>query len=201
MAQVIALGAEAQISKDSYLDKETVVKNRLKKKYRNNILDSTIIKSRTKQEALLLHHAKLAGVNTPIVYKTNRKGTIVMEHINGKLLREDLGKENYKDICREIGSGIAKIHGAGIVHGDLTTSNLIMRDKELFFIDFGLGFFSKKQEDFAVDLLNFKKTYSATHFNLLEGWEIITNAYTKEFLQGKEVVAKIEEIEKRARYL
>ena len=199
--KIEAVGAEAEISFGDFLGKKSAVKSRVVKKYRNEILDSRIRKERTKQEALLLHRAKEAGVPTPFIYKIDRKGcAIVMERVEGKLLRKILDEKNYKNICKDIGKNVAILHKEGIVHGDLTTSNIILRDNDLVFIDFGLGFFSNKAEDFAVDLLNFKKTYSATHFKLGEGWGMLAESYAKEFGKGKEVVRLIEGIEKRARY-
>lgn len=199
--KIEAVGAEAEISFGNYLGKESAVKNRVVKKYRNAVLDSRIRKERTKQEALLLHRAKEAGVMAPFIYKIDRKGSaITMEKVDGKLLRKTLDEDNYRGICKEIGKKVALLHMNGIVHGDLTTSNIILRDKDLVFIDFGLGFFSGKAEDFAVDLLNFKKTYSATHFRLEKGWGILAESYEKKFGRGKEVVRLIEGIEKRARY-
>ena len=105
------------------------------------------------------------------------------------------------EICREIGKAIARMHEADLIHGDLTTSNILLEGGKLYFIDFGLGFYSKKIEDKAVDLLVFKKTYEATHCNLPEGWGMILEGYLKEYgAAGKAIAGQIEKIEQRARY-
>jgi Kae1-associated kinase Bud32 len=200
--RLIAKGAEADISLTEYLGRPAVRKNRTSKGYRNSVLDSSIRKSRTRQEAVLLHRAKAAGVETPAVYSIEKKNTsIIMEKAEGKLLRETISRTNYKKACAAIGRNIARLHEAGIVHGDLTTSNLISADGKIVFIDFGLGFLSRKEEDFAVDLLNLRKTYLATHFSVSEGWNVIKENYCRGFSGGAGVFAKLAEVERRARYL
>lgn len=207
--QILSNGAEAIIRVSSYLGREAVEKKRIPKKYRNPILDAKIREARTGQEAVLLHKAKLAGVESPVLYNIDAKeASLVMEKVEGGLVKKILNAGNCEDICSSIGAGIARLHKAGIIHGDLTTSNIILGGNnggnsccEIVFIDFGLGFFSKKDEDFAVDLLNLKKTYTATHFNIPQGWEKVRESYVKEFPEGKKVVEKISEIEERARYM
>ena len=71
--------------------------------------------------------------------------------------------KNYKEICVQIGASIAKLHNANIIHGDLTTSNMIISKNKLYLIDFGLGFESHKAEDKAVDLHVLKEALEARH--------------------------------------
>src|SRR6185295_12252772 len=98
---------------------------------------------------------------------------------------------------------IARMHGHGLVHGDLTTSNVLVRPvkrgNELVMIDFGLSTYSTKLEDLAVDLVNLKKTFTATHADFEGGWEVIQRAY---LAQGgkKNVLTQMEDVEKRIRY-
>ncbi|MCX8158515.1 MAG: KEOPS complex kinase/ATPase Bud32 [Candidatus Diapherotrites archaeon] len=198
---VLFEGAEAELIEASYINKDVIIKLRKPKEYRNKILDEQIRKFRTKAEVTLINRAKQAGVLTPFILKIDKKNfAIYLEKINGKLVKEILNSNNYKEICSEVGKNIAKLHKASIIHGDLTTSNIIKNKDNLIFIDFGLGYFSEKIEDFATDLLNLKKTYLATHFKYYDGWKIIEGEYKREFSKGKEVIAKLQEIEKRARY-
>lgn len=111
-----------------------------------------------------------------------------------------LGEEMKGKYCKVLGKEIAKLHSEGIVHGDLTTSNVLIHNKGLVFLDFGLGFFSKKEENFAVDLLNLKKTFLATHADFEQGWEEIEEGYCKGFATGRRILEKLEEIEGRVRY-
>ena len=78
-----------------------------------------------------------------------------------------------------LGEQIGKLHTAGLIHGDLTTSNAIVRNQKIVLIDFGLSYDSAKQEDQAVDLLGLKKTFLATHANFPNGWTSILKGYVK----------------------
>ncbi|MBU0635873.1 Kae1-associated serine/threonine protein kinase, partial [Candidatus Micrarchaeota archaeon] len=151
--KLIKRGAEAVLYKTKHWKQDALLKKRIPKKYRTAILDEKIRKQRTKQEAILLHHAKKATVRTPTLLKVDKKKhQLWMEWIPGKALKTVLGKQ-HANWCKAIGKKIALLHTAGIIHGDLTTSNIIVSGKELVFVDFGLGFFSNKIEDRAVDLV------------------------------------------------
>ncbi len=65
-------GAEAALYEETYLGQPALVKERLPKAYRVPELDERIRRERTKQECVLLHRAKLAGVRTPLVYRVDR---------------------------------------------------------------------------------------------------------------------------------
>lgn len=199
---LIRKGAEANLYKSEYLGKEALIKERIPKNYRNAELDSGIRKKRAREEAQLLHNAKALGVRTPLIYKIEREsGTIIMEFVSGKRMKDALNEKNL-NLCKLLGNKIGILHANGIVHGDLTTSNIIIHNGAPVFIDFGLGFYSRKIEDFAVDLLNFKKTYNATHFNLPKGWRLILRGYAEESgARARQVIKQIAEIEARARYL
>ncbi|KAI0704439.1 hypothetical protein C8T65DRAFT_654041 [Cerioporus squamosus] len=68
-----------------------------------------------------------------------------------------------------IGTEIAKMHQADIIHGDLTTSNMMLRHPssrkglQLVLIDFGLAYISTLVEDKAVDLYVLERAFSSTH--------------------------------------
>ncbi|KIM51686.1 hypothetical protein SCLCIDRAFT_1224240 [Scleroderma citrinum Foug A] len=64
-----------------------------------------------------------------------------------------------------IGVEIAKMHLADIIHGDLTTSNMMLRREtnDLVLIDFGLAFHSTLVEDKAVDLYVLERAFASTH--------------------------------------
>ena len=201
MRKEISRGAEAVIFQDNFLGRKVIVKQRNPKKYRARELDEKINSERIKKEALMIHKAKKIGVRTPFIFDLNRKEKkIVMEFIEGKTLKETLNKKNLI-YCKELGKIISLMHKNNLIHGDLTTSNVIKakdKGKELVLIDFGLSYESSKLEDKAVDLLNLKKTFLATHFKLKEGWQLILNEYEKE--SKIKISEKIKEIEGRARY-
>ena len=93
------------------------------------------------------------------------------------------------------------MHAADIVHGDLTTSNMILKDGKVYFIDFGLGQHTKRAEDKGVDMRLLHDAIKAAHYNILdECWVSIIKGYKKEFKNAEVVIKKIEEIARRARY-
>ena len=185
----------------AYLGKPVLVKDRVPKPYRTKELDEKIRRERTKQEVVLLHRAKFAGVKTPVVYQVDRAGTrIFMELVHAPRLKDALNAKNV-GLCRKVGRLVGKLHAQGLVHGDLTTSNiLLMGEDELVFIDFGLGYFSERVEDQAVDLLVFRKTFEATHFDLPQGWKGVCEGYRAACEDAEKVFKQMEEIEARARY-
>ena len=200
--QLIKQGAEAKLYKTTYIERESVVKERQRKKYREKSLDNKILKERIRTECTLLSKAKKAGVRAPVVYKVDlKKFAITQEFISGKTLKEELLEgNNTKEICKKAGKEIGKMHSANLIHGDLTTSNIILHNNILVFLDFGLGAISSKIEDKAVDLLVFKKTFLATHYNIEKQWKLIEEDYSKEFKQGKQVLIHLKDVEARARY-
>ena len=60
------------------------------------------------------------------------------------------------------------MHEAKIVHGDLTTSNMLLRNSQpnhLVMIDFGLSYTTSLAEDMAVDLYVLERAILSTHPN------------------------------------
>lgn len=117
----IARGAESVI----YEDKDTIVKDRLKKGYRLREIDDELRKQRTRREANLLQKVPIPH---PKLIHSDDKQKIVMEKINGKKLREVLDKK--PELAKRIGELVAELHNHNIIHGDLTTSNMILRSKK-----------------------------------------------------------------------
>ncbi len=190
---LIAKGAESNIVKSSYLGEKAVLKDRIPKRYRISEIDDKIRKARTKEEAKLLSDAKRAGVKTPVLYDINlEEKSILMEEIEGSMVK-DIINEN---ISFKIGCDIAKLHSAGIIHGDITSSNIMLQDDKLVFIDFGLGKYSNLDEDNAVDLLVLKKSLQSIDYNLaLKYFDSVLKGY-----DNKNIVDKISDIESRGRY-
>lgn len=198
MVELIKRGAEAEIRRVKLRKGTAVEKHRLKKGYRCRELDKKIRLDRTKNESNLLHKAKQAGLRTPLIFSIDPgKKSIFMELIKGKNSK-DVIKGNL-GLCEKIGKNIALLHSNSIIHGDLTTDNILVKDKGVVFIDFGLGFYSDKKEDKAVDLINLKKTLLAGDPSLGREWEKIIKAYNSQIM-GEEIGKKLEEIEKRGRY-
>ena len=199
--KLIQQGAEAKIFLN---EKENqIIKDRTSKAYRNPELDKKIIKSRTKAETKLLIKASKI-VNSPSPRESKEQNKIIMPYIEGQKLSDFLNNfqfEKQKQILKKIGKAVAKLHQVDIIHGDLTTSNMILKDNEIFFIDFGLGYISKKIEDKAVDLHLLKQALEAKHF---EHWQELfkefKESYSKNYPEAKQIFERIIAVEKRGRY-
>lgn len=196
---IIQQGAEALILKK----RNDVIKRRIKKSYRIPEIDDKIRKLRTRSESKLLKKASEL-IEIPLIIKTDEKTKeIVMKFIDGKKLSEYLNKfslKKQKEICKKIGESVAKLHDKDIIHGDLTTSNMILKNNKVYFIDFGLGFISHKIEDKAVDLHLLKQALEARHFkNWKELVEKVFNSYKKS-KDSEKVFIQLKVVEKRGRY-
>ena|SRR4030042_1818901 len=196
--KLLQQGAEAVI----LLENNLITKDRIKKSYRIKELDEKIRKQRTKAEKKLLEKASKI-INAPNPFPLKEFDKITMPFIEGKKLSENLDSfslEKQKEICRNIGQEIAKLHEADIIHGDLTTSNMILKDNLIFFIDFGLGYISRKIEDKAVDLHLLKQALEAKHF---KNWEELFREVMKgyeNYKESKKVLERFKVVEKRGRY-
>ncbi len=197
--KILCQGAEAKI----ILSNDFVIKDRIPKSYRLKELDDKIRKRRTKSESkLLIKASKIISSPKPFfIPQVSYK--IKMPFIDGKKLSEHLDNfelKKQKQICKQIGESIAKLHDSDIIHGDLTTSNMILKDNKVFFIDFGLGFISKKFEDKAVDLHLLKQALEAKHF---KNWEELVKKVFKGYEKSKDskiVLERLKAVEKRGRY-
>jgi len=187
---------------------EVIVKHRIKKSYRVPELDERLRSSRTALEAKLFADAKLVGVPAPVVYEVDRVGMrIVMEFVDGrqvKLVLDKLRPKDRRKLCERIGRQVARLHLAGIIHGDLTTSNMILtRGGKVYFVDFGLGEYNPSLESRGVDLHLLKRALQSIHFRITdEAYYAVVAGYRREFGKGAdEVIKRVEEIEKRGRYI
>jgi len=194
--KLLSHGAEARLYKDG----EVLVKDRIKKAYRLAVLDAKLRKRRTKSEISLLQTAGRCSVNVPRIVSF-ADTVIEMEFINGKLVKDIINEQNAEQLAAMIGTGIARLHEYNIIHGDLTTSNMILHKNRLYFIDFGLGFQSSKTEDKAVDLYLLRNAIEAAHWQILKkAWNIILNAYKSEYKDADKTIKTLVQIEKRGRY-
>ena len=201
--EIVQRGAEAILYKTERPEGVALVKDRVKKGYRLPELDERIRKQRTSMEARMLERARRAGVDTPRVWGAG-DGKITMEWIDGERVKDCLDgmpESGRMELYRLIGESVAKLHGAGLVHGDLTTSNMILKGGKLYIIDFGLGKSSKKVEDQAVDLHLFYEAVRSTHFRLLdEAWENVLKHYRLKYRIANEVLSQVDKIRTRRRY-
>jgi len=191
---------------------QIISKQRTKKSYRLEIIDNQIRTSRTKREAKLLTKASSLNINVP---KILSQGThnLEIEYIKGDKLSDTLNtynKPKQTSTLKKLGKQVSKLHQANIIHGDLTTSNVILADhqnsksstsqispQKIFIIDFGLGYISAKVEDKAVDLHLIKQALLAKHF---QNHKQLFLAFLKGYNDSGEVIKRLEIVEKRGRY-
>lgn len=193
--KLIGHGAEAKV----YETKNSVLKTRIKKSYRHDLIDKHLRKIRTRSEAKLLTKVLSLGINVPKIFNSDdKKMTLEMEKIEGKKVRDifdDSDEALKKNICKEIGKTIKKLHQNDIIHGDLTTSNMIWNDK-LVLIDFGLGKVSSRIEDKAVDIHLLKECFKSKHHVHWKGyWKVFKRNYALE-----NSFDQLEKVEARTRY-
>jgi Kae1-associated kinase Bud32 len=211
--KLIQQGAEAKL----YRDGGELVKDRVRKGYRLPELDARIRKLRTRGEARLLDTAARAGLNVPRVLRAE-DSILRMEFIDGRRVKDALNvvsEAERREICELMGGTAGKMHSIGIVHGDMTTSNMIIterplgsmegcgrkKDIKLYLIDFGLGKMSRKVEDQAVDLYLLYEALKAAHFEYLNrSWQYILKSYDANYKDAKAAIQRFKVIEKRRRY-
>jgi TP53 regulating kinase-like protein len=207
--RLLQKGAEASLFLADWHGKQVVIKARLPKKYRPAKLDAAIRGYRTVHEPQLMHEAKKAGVATPFIFLVDVKNAaITMEFVEGKQVKQLLGcisLRERRELCVRIGELVGKLHGRGVIHGDLTTSNMILNGEgKIFLVDFGLGEKSMELEAKGVDLHLLKRALQSTHYQFAEEcFESVMKGYSA-VLGAEEtgkVLGKIKEIEKRGRYI
>lgn len=202
-------GAEANLHLEEWHGRKVVMKRRLPKAYRLPQLDSAVRTQRTLHEPMLIHKAKEAGVPTPAIYMIDlAESNIIMEHVEGKQVKQVLNTLPLKEklrLCRHIGTLIGRLHKHGIIHGDLTTSNMILTSSgNVYFVDFGLGEYSDEVEIRGVDLHLMKRALQSTHHVFAKQcFGAVAAGYARSVGQQEaaKVLEKIQEIERRGRYV
>jgi len=186
-ASVVAVGAEAVLVRGEIAGEKVMVKYRVAKPYRHPQLDARLRVARTSLEARLLAKAGLLSVNVPhVVYMDASNGILVTSFVEGRRLKdildESVDDEVVHELVRQAGSMVAKLHVNGIIHGDLTTSNLIVQGDKVWLIDFGLGYFSQRDEDRGTDIHLLLRVFESSH-------PLMASRLLEYFLQGYRSVA------------
>lgn len=180
-------GAEAIISFSHLLGKKVAIKTRDPKNYRAKEIDTNLRKIRTRVEARLLHKAKIAGVLCPTVLCIE-DFALWLSFIKGN--RPKLNQ----DFAKKAAEILAKLHSNNIIHGDFTPANLI-KNKTLYLVDFGLGFFSSDVEDKAIDVLTMLKSLEEESLK-----KTFLSDYIANYKKSKDVLKRIKVVESRVRY-
>jgi TP53 regulating kinase-like protein len=189
----IAEGAEAVL----YKVDGKIIKKRIQKSYRIADLDTKLRKYRTRFEAKILRKLARAGVAVPNVLSVDEKGAILeLEFIDGQKLRDYLLATKNWALFADVGKLVRAMHAENICHGDLTTSNMILKDGKIYLIDFGLAQYSARIEDKAVDLHLLKECLKSKHFDI---WEAAWKTFVENYSDAN-VLKRLAIVEKRGRY-
>lgn len=198
-------GAEATLTASLFLGRLVVIKHRLPKGYRLPALEAMIARGRMRNEARLMRRARACGVAVPAVLDADpEQQSLALEYLGPHALRtqyEGLPRAQRVRAARSMGQAVGRLHAASIIHGDLTTSNMVRKGGRVHLIDFSLGHVSDKTEDRAVDLKAFKDSFHATHLKhagefaeVLRGYRAVVGS------RADAVIAHIGSIERRRRY-
>ncbi len=205
-------GAEAKIYSSTLISKPVIVKERFKKTYRHPILDGKLTHRRTSQEVRSMARCRKAGISTPVVYfvdYTTHK--IYMENVENAVLIKDVinskleqnADEDLDLLAQKLGALLGKMHSIDVIHGDLTTSNMLLRaEEDIVVIDFGLSYISSLVEDKGVDLYVLERALLSSHPNTEQFFETVLQSYvmaTESSEKAKEVLTKLDEVRLRGR--
>ncbi|KVI03915.1 EKC/KEOPS complex subunit TP53RK [Cynara cardunculus var. scolymus] len=207
---LIKQGAEARVFESTFAGRKSVVKERFSKKYRHPTLDSKLTLKRLNAEARCMTKARRLGVSTPVLYAVDPVShTLTFEYVEGPSIKDiflEFGlqgvvEERMDDIALQIGDTIGKLHDGGVIHGDLTTSNMLWRSgsNQLVLIDFGLSFVSTLPEDKAVDLYVLERALLSMHSSCGNVMDKILAAYRKSSKQWSSTLNKLGQVRLRGR--
>ncbi|KAG8447056.1 hypothetical protein GDO86_014487 [Hymenochirus boettgeri] len=205
-------GAEARVYRGRFLGKAAVVKERFPKAYRHRALDNKLTHRRTVQEVRSILRCRKAGISAPVVYFVDyvsnciylediEQSTTVRDYILSIQQHENV--DGLYSLAKKIGEVLAQMHDEDVIHGDLTTSNMLLRspfeDLSLVMIDFGLSFISALPEDKGVDLYVLEKAFLSTHPNTEEIFKALLKSYSSSSKKSGPVVKKLDEVRMRGR--
>ena len=194
--RIIAQGAEAILVRDG----DVLIKERIPKDYRIPQIDQRLRLLRTRQESRIMKRLAFA----PRIHDVDEDNMkIVMDYIDEKPLKfflDGMAVTERNEVCIQIGKQVGELHGKNVIHGDLTTNNMILKENKLYFIDFGLSYISLKPEDKAVDLHVLRQALEGRHAGIadkcfswvLEGYHM--------YPQAAAVLERFTKVEKRGKY-
>ncbi|KAL6564383.1 hypothetical protein OROMI_015833 [Orobanche minor] len=207
---LVKQGAEARVFESTFIGKRSIIKERFSKKYRHPSLDSKLTLRRLNAEARCMTKARKLGVSTPVLYAVDPlMHALTLEFVEGSAVKDiflEIGTkgivdEQLDDIATQIGDAIAKLHDGGLIHGDLTTSNMLIRSgtNQLVLIDFGLSFTSTLPEDKAVDLYVLERALLSMHSSCGNVMDRILKAYRRSSRQWSSTWNKLAQVRQRGR--
>eukprot|EP00741_Cyanophora_paradoxa_P014909 tig00020830_g14383.t1 len=204
--EVIAQGAEGRIYKGSFFNRPAVVKERFPKLYRLEALDKKLSTKRLTQEVRSMQRCRKLGIHTPCVYHVDfNRNWLCMEYVDARPVKAHVFEASPEDggmveLGGRIGAAVASMHDGDVIHGDLTTSNMLLRaDGTLCFIDFGLSYVSTLPEDKAVDLFVLERAFLSTHPKSDAMFARLLAAYGAASKRSRDVLNRLEDVRMRGR--
>lgn len=221
---VFKQGAEARLTIGEFNGQQCLIKERFVKNYRHPELDTHLTKERMRAESKAVSRCVAAGVNAPQIFhmdlndrkiymKYYEKSITAKAYINDIVpnLNDAEERENrIQKLATEIGTCVGKMHANNIIHGDLTTSNILLdpsdaddgsfREYFLIMIDFGLSSYSQSSEQKGVDLYVLERALLSTHSGVPNLFNNILEAYKlANSKSSAETIVKFEEVRARGR--
>lgn len=219
--ELITQGAEALLYKTTFLsaDQPAALKVRPAKPWRHPTLDKRLTRQRILAEARVLVKCRKEGVPVPAVLAMDwEAGWSVSEWIEGKTVKEairqrqiDGGEDELNGLLERIGKAVGKLHSVGVIHGDLTTSNMMLRPTsstdsqhgalqgDIVLIDFGLATQAVQEEDRAVDLYVLERAFGSTHPKEEGRFDEVLKAYATTYKDAKRALRRLEDVRMRGR--
>lgn len=223
LPSLVTQGAEARLYRTTYLqpDVACALKFRPPKPWRHPTLDQRLTKHRILAEVRILAKCRRDGVRVPAVYAVDESaGWLMLEWIHGTPLRASindwLGRAAADDgalkaLMRRVGAAVGRMHSVGVVHGDLTTSNMMLSppidhagrthplDGDIVIIDLGLASGSVQDEDRAVDLYVLERAFGSTHPRAESFFGEVLDSYRQSFKQAPIALKRLEDVRMRGR--
>lgn len=207
---LVKQGAEARVYSTDFLGKPAIAKERFVKAYRVAALDEKLTHRRMAQEVRSMARCRRHGIRAPAVYHLDLEGRVIyMERITDGVLVKDYvaGLDPERDaaavnhLMKVTGAVLARMHDIDVIHGDLTTSNMVYDGAadRLTLIDFGLSFASGLAEDKGVDLYVLERAFLSTHPGTEEHFKALLSSYAERSKHAAAVVRKLDEVRLRGR--
>ncbi|XP_026718131.1 EKC/KEOPS complex subunit TP53RK [Athene cunicularia] len=155
----------------------------------------------------------LIGIPAPVVYFVDYvTNSIYLEDIVGSVTVQDHinsvqgsgnDSSNLLVLAEKMGELLARMHDEDIIHGDLTTANILLRPPteklDLVLIDFGLSFVSGLPEDKGVDLYVLEKVFLSTHPDTEAVFKALLKTYAAKSKKSGPVIKRLNEVRLRGR--
>jgi TP53 regulating kinase-like protein len=206
-SQILALGAESQISIVNLWGRKRIIKHRPKKDYLLREIDEQLRATRTSRECRMLTVARSLGVPTPAVYAVDLHNmSFIMDFLEGDQLKTLVGtvsQEKLDTLSQQFGHLMGLLHLGDMVHGDPTTSNIIVDSTEkMWVIDFGLAELNATIEMKGVDLHLVRRALETTHWDHQDSMlaSVLRGYANTVGNQASQVFSRMDEIRERGRY-